>query len=149
MSLCGVEHWRRCAWNTASLLSCEWPRHRWVGNLSLQCHCSGPSFSVTRLTLPRAGAHPPWLPHVSSLLFFSPAPHVMWDLSSLTRDGTTFPAVEALSPNHWTTRDVPRIVSSNNRKRAFLFIRKRSLPTSFPLSLLARMRPETQDLAPG
>lgn len=32
-------------------------RHRWVGKLSLQCHCSGPSFSVTRLTLPRAVAH--------------------------------------------------------------------------------------------
>ena len=65
----------------------------------------------------------------------------MWDLSSLMRDGTMFPAVEALNPNHWTTSEVPHIVSPNNRKRAFLFIRKKSLPMTFPLSLLARMRP--------
>ena len=69
----------------------------------------------------------------------------MWDLSSLTRDGTMFPAVEALNPNHWATREVPCIVSSDtsnlNRRRAFLFIRKKSLPTTFRLSLLARMRP--------
>ena len=30
--------------------------------------------------------------------------HCMWDLSSLTRDQTHAPAVEAQSPNCWTTR---------------------------------------------
>ena len=29
------------------------------------------------------------------------------DLSSLTRDQTSIPAVEVWSPNHWTTREVP------------------------------------------
>ena len=33
--------------------------------------------------------------------FFGPC---MWDLSSLTRDQTHAPAVEAQSPNCWTTR---------------------------------------------
>ena len=32
----------------------------------------------------------------------------MWDLSSLTRDRTCTPAVEAQSLNHWTTREVPQ-----------------------------------------
>ena len=33
--------------------------------------------------------------------------HNLWDLSSLTRDGTWTPAVKVPSPNHWTTRDFP------------------------------------------
>ena len=32
-------------------------------------------------------------------------PHVMWNLSSLIRDQTGGPAVRALSPCHWTTRE--------------------------------------------
>ena len=32
--------------------------------------------------------------------------HGMWDLSSLTRDPTCVPAVEAWSLNHWTYRDI-------------------------------------------
>ena len=33
----------------------------------------------------------------------------LWGLSSLARDQTCAPAVEAWSPNHWTTTEVPRI----------------------------------------
>ena len=40
------------------------------------------------------------------VVFFA-APHGMWDLSSLTRDQTHAPKVEAQSLNHWTTREVP------------------------------------------
>ena len=32
-----------------------------------------------------------------------------WDFSSLTRDQTRAPAVEARSLNHWTAREVPRL----------------------------------------
>ena len=35
-------------------------------------------------------------------------PHGMQDLISLTGDSTVPPAVEAQSPNHWTTRECPR-----------------------------------------
>ena len=31
----------------------------------------------------------------------------MWDLSSLTKDGTCAPVVEEQSLSHWTTREVP------------------------------------------
>ena len=31
----------------------------------------------------------------------------MWDLSSLTRDGTCTPSMKAWSINFWLTRDVP------------------------------------------
>ena len=34
-------------------------------------------------------------------------PHALRDLSSPTKDGTRAPAVKALSPNHWTTREFP------------------------------------------
>lgn len=40
------------------------------------------------------------------------APHSMWDPSLPTRNRTCTPAEEALSPNHWTPRDVPREVPS-------------------------------------
>ena len=33
-------------------------------------------------------------------------------LSSLTRDGILAPAVEAQTPNHWTTREFPVITCS-------------------------------------
>ena len=33
----------------------------------------------------------------------------VWDLSYLIRDKISFSAVEALSLNHWTTREVPHI----------------------------------------
>ena len=39
-------------------------------------------------------------------VFFATA-HSMWNLSSPTRDRTRAPALEAQSPNHWTTREVP------------------------------------------
>ena len=39
--------------------------------------------------------------------FFFATPHSLQDLSSLTRDGTLVLAVKALSPNHWTTRELP------------------------------------------
>ena len=41
------------------------------------------------------------------VLFFFATPHSLQDLSSLTRDGTLVLAVKALSPNHWTTRELP------------------------------------------
>ena len=37
-------------------------------------------------------------------------PYSMQDLSSLTRDPVWAMAVNALSPNHWTTREFPKIV---------------------------------------
>ena len=41
-------------------------------------------------------------------LFCLASPRSMWDLSSPTRDiGPAPPAVEAQSPNHWTSREVP------------------------------------------
>ena len=33
--------------------------------------------------------------------------HSMWDLSSLTKDRTACPVLEAQSLNHWTARKVP------------------------------------------
>ena len=39
---------------------------------------------------------------------FLAASCVLRDLSSLTRDRTWAPAVEAWSPNHWTAREVPQ-----------------------------------------
>ena len=33
-------------------------------------------------------------------------PQVMWDLSSLTRDGTLIPCIGRQSPKYWTTREV-------------------------------------------
>ena len=46
---------------------------------------------------------------LASLSFFQflAIPGSTWDLSSLTRDGTHIPAVEARSLNYWTTREVP------------------------------------------
>ena len=35
------------------------------------------------------------------------APCGMWDLSSLSREQTVAPALEVLSLNHWTAREVP------------------------------------------
>ena len=37
-------------------------------------------------------------------------PYGMWELSSLTREQTCAPAVEAQSPNHWTTGESPCFV---------------------------------------
>ena len=37
-------------------------------------------------------------------------PYGMWELSSLTREQTWVPAVEAQSPNHWTTGESPCFV---------------------------------------
>jgi len=38
--------------------------------------------------------------------FFLATLHSIWDLSSLTRDGTLGPALEAWSLNHWIAREV-------------------------------------------
>ena len=43
--------------------------------------------------------------------------HSMWDFSSLTRDRTCAPAMEAQSFNHWTAREHP-LQSFNNSKFA-------------------------------
>ena len=39
-----------------------------------------------------------------------PESHSMWDLSSLTKDGTMPSAVKAWSLNPWTPREVPGLV---------------------------------------
>ena len=39
--------------------------------------------------------------------FYFWLPYGMWELSSLTREQTCAPAVEAQSPNHWTTGESP------------------------------------------
>ena len=41
----------------------------------------------------------------SFFCLFLAVPRGMWDLSSLTRDRTHAPAVEARSPNYWTARE--------------------------------------------
>ena len=38
----------------------------------------------------------------------------MWDLSSLTRDQTSAPALGARHLNHWTAREVPLMLSNNH-----------------------------------
>ena len=50
----------------------------------------------------------------------------MWDLSSLTRDGTTFPAVEALNPNHWITREVPTLYLQTTEKGHFSLLERKA-----------------------
>ena len=49
----------------------------------------------------------PWPHFLYFILFliFLVVLHGLWDLSSLIRDQTWAPAVEAQSPNHWTTRE--------------------------------------------
>ena len=44
----------------------------------------------------------------SSFLFFVAGPCDEWDLSSLARGEPMPPALEALSLNHWTSREVPK-----------------------------------------
>ena len=46
-----------------------------------------------------------------SFIFFF-WPRGLWDLSSLTRDRTCTPALEAWSLNHWTAREVPMCLYS-------------------------------------
>ena len=45
--------------------------------------------------------------YINTFFFFSTISCGLQDLSSPTKDGTPTPAVEAQSPNHWTTRDFP------------------------------------------
>ena len=42
--------------------------------------------------------------------FILAPPHNMWDANSLTRDRTCAPRSEAWRLNHWTTREVPRVL---------------------------------------
>ena len=52
---------------------------------------------------------------LSSVLFFLAMPRSMRDLSSLTRDRTRVPAVEAQSLIHWTAREVPNLSTLNKQ----------------------------------
>ena len=52
----------------------------------------------------------------------------MWDLSSLTRDQTHTPVVEARSLNHWTTREVPVMVISCKMKTTILESFNKTIP---------------------
>ena len=45
--------------------------------------------------------------NIASVLCFGFWPRGMWDLSSLTRDGTHTPCLGRQSLNHWTAREVP------------------------------------------
>ena len=45
-------------------------------------------------------------------LLFGYATRGLWDLSSLTRNGTGALTVKVQSPNHWTARESPGLVSS-------------------------------------
>ena len=44
-------------------------------------------------------------------------PHGMWDLNSLTKDGTHVPCTRRCTVNHWTTREVPRTILLKNENR--------------------------------
>ena len=68
---------------------------------------------------------------------------LMWDLSSQIRDWTWAATVKALSPTHWTTRNLPRHVSyitgvgSQSYLMCFLFCRERG-PVLQELHLIHR-----------
>ena len=61
--------------------------------------------------MPRSGIAGSYGESIFSLVFlfffFSVVPHGLWDLSSLTRDQTQAPAVEAQSPDQRTAREFP------------------------------------------
>ena len=46
--------------------------------------------------------------------------HGMWDLSSPNRDQTWVPGIEEWTFNHWTTREVPRILV-NYKEKIYLY----------------------------
>ena len=73
----------------------------------------GAQAAATALDHVRSGVllHPrqAWLPHWAvflSLIYLPPHMACMQDLSSPTRDQTCSLVMEALSPNHWSTREV-------------------------------------------
>ena len=43
------------------------------------------------------------------LTFFLAMPRDLWDLSSPARDQTQVAATKAPGPNHWTTREFPKV----------------------------------------
>ena len=49
--------------------------------------------------------------------FFFASLHSMWVLSSPTRDPTWTPAVKALHPTHWTTREFPWSIFQIRKRR--------------------------------
>ena len=61
--------------------------HASLFNLSFFFNYRGPSYSFI-------------------FIFLTPA-HSLWDLSSLTRDGTHNPALEVQSLSHWAAREAP------------------------------------------
>ena len=46
---------------------------------------------------------------IGFLSFFFPSLHILWDLSSLTRNQTWAPWVKVPSPNYWTAREFLRV----------------------------------------
>ena len=54
------------------------------------------------------------------ILFFLDALHGMWGLSSLTRDWTHTPALEAQSLNHWTAREVSILLLFQKKEQNYL-----------------------------
>ena len=48
-------------------------------------------------------------------------PQGMWDFCSLTRDWTHTPCTRRWSPSHWTTQEVPTVISIEARARWFSF----------------------------
>ena len=62
-----------------------------------------------------------WSSHTSrnyvNIIFFLSTPHGLRDLSSPTSVRTRAPALEAQSPNHWTTREFPKFFLKKREKQ--------------------------------
>ena len=94
----------------------EWWKMRLESRLGF--HCTGPLKPGERVCFlggKNLGNYQSWLdrkllkspfPFQLHCVFLLAVPCCMWDLISLTRDGTAPPAVEVRSLNHWTTMEV-------------------------------------------
>ena len=77
--------------------------------------------------------HDPNLEHFCYLnIFYLASPLSMRDLRPLYRDWTQTPAVKALGPNHWTTREFPRKLLSPQKGPLCLSANQSTLPCLVP-----------------
>ena len=89
-----------------------WPRRLWSSSLLCSWDFPGKNTGFpfpSPEDLPNPGTKPA-SPALADrfFYFFFPQSWGMWNISSLTRDQTTPPAVEVWSLNHSTTKEVPR-----------------------------------------
>ena len=56
-------------------------------------------------------------PNLCLFVYLLAMPLSMWDLGSLTRDGTHVPCIARCILNHWTTREVPVVALNPFRSR--------------------------------